>query len=891
MSTRPDDPTAEVSRLALVIAQVLGGNRPGKQRRLELWPDDPPFGVTADEFRHLEPFASLERPLGAVGYTMARKEMARAFGAWLAAAPDAIQPLPSTRKPELDVAVMLVLAEVVAGDGAVNLKEIGEVRGADGGSYGAIHPEDARRYRRKFSRRLAVELLVAAGPPVSRAEQAAAAADLAELAEQAELADLARRLVGRDHDLRDFLERWEGHRLVTVVGPGGIGKSTFVANAIRIGGVERHGQVWRLSLDATGDVPAITKALMPAMGVTGLVDSHDVLLELVTAKASDRGLLVIENAEHAPAAVRTVCEALLRSCPGLSVVVTSEVRLDAEAEVVVRMRGLPVDGAAQLFVARAIDAGSSADDLADRDTLVKSICETLGGSPFLIQLAAALVPALALEVLDRLLAEDVLQTLPDGDPDGAGARSARAVLARSWSHLTPEQATFLERCARFASSFDLDAVTAVPGFDLPAGQPVRLLTGLVARSLIEKVEGDRYRLLEPVRSFGRSRAADTSDDPGPLRRRFVEHYGVVGRAAYAPLLGRERMGVAGRLRPDLPNLLQAVAWAEEDGVPSAGIQLIVSLRELWLIETSTVRMAEALDRLLAAPPDAAMSDDIRLVGLADCIAGLQRGRAAEDRYLGLADEARRLVDVVDPPGLAAYALCATVGAADFGAAVLADARSAVELARQAVPHDPYVLSLALTIAWFAEDNARNRAEAARLADECIIVARGAGYPVREAVALANRTALHIAAEEATEARPLLEAAARLLAAYPDPAFETLVIQNLGLVELAEGRRDLARRRFGEGLDLALRSGEACHVPLAILAIALTAREEADAVRLHAASRRMGAAGTYDEPERGYHNAHLARLKKSMGAVAFQDAWREGEVLSDDVAVALAQACA
>ncbi len=333
------------------------------------------------------------------------------------------------------------------------------------------------------------------------------------------------RLIGRSRLLADVEEALDDAPLVTLVGPGGIGK-TRLALAIAErwagsgGGVDLDPLVVEL-----GSISADAGVARVVAGAAGLAErpGHDVGDAVVRGLAGRTTLLVLDNCEHVVTGAAELAEAVLARCPGVTIVATSREPLGVLGEQVIEVAPLSIAGdAVELFVerARAVDRGFEVG--ADRASVVE-ICRRLDGLPLAIELAAARVRTFTpAELLARL--DDRFRLLTVGRRT-ADARHQTLAAAVAWSYdlLSESERALLGRLAVFSGPFDLAAAEEL-GVGPVTGQPAIVdgtavagsLAGLVDRSMVVAElgpDGRRFRLLETIRAFavGRLSAADHRD--------------------------------------------------------------------------------------------------------------------------------------------------------------------------------------------------------------------------------------------------------------------------------------------------------------------------------------------------------------------------------------------
>lgn len=336
-------------------------------------------------------------------------------------------------------------------------------------------------------------------------------------------------LVGRELDLEAVAGLLADHRLVTLVGAGGVGK-THLARTVAASIVDES--FW-CSLASLGEAEGVASAVARAVGAPVVGDIHQSLIEWLRDR---RAILVLDNCEHVVAAVARLVWRILDEASGVTILATSREPLAVAAEWVYRLTPLdPRMAAVDLFVARAQAAGAPVDSL-DRNVVLR-ICHLLDGLPLAIEMAAARSASLGVEELERLLG-DGLAILSDRKPGGA-RRSLEEVVAWSVDLLDERQRRTLEGAASFAGQFDLTAARAVLGAaPVDEGRVPALLASLAERSLLEVHHQDdevRYSVLYTIRRV----VADAGDaaDRGETERRHARYF-----ADLAEDIGRHLIG-------------------------------------------------------------------------------------------------------------------------------------------------------------------------------------------------------------------------------------------------------------------------------------------------------------------------------------------------------------
>lgn len=328
--------------------------------------------------------------------------------------------------------------------------------------------------------------------------------------------------VGRDTEREDLADALTESRLVTVVGPGGVGK-TRLAIAVAQEFVAQFGMdVFYLDLVPVSGPPMVLPAILAALGLSQ--SSGRLLESALQALMADReALLVFDNAEHVVNEVAVLVERVLSSSPRLTALITSRIRLTVPFERVYEIPGLSLadsrhshlGDAVQLFIERATAAGYP--PVTENELKrVGSICDIVAGSPLAIELAAARLPSLGLDGLEAGLS-DQMGVLTGGSRADWRHRSLRDTLDWSYRLLASADQAVLRRISAFASGFIVSAAKEVAGFgDVDAGSVADSLANLVDNSLLTTVgasveHGILYRAHETVRQYGRVQI-DASND-------------------------------------------------------------------------------------------------------------------------------------------------------------------------------------------------------------------------------------------------------------------------------------------------------------------------------------------------------------------------------------------
>jgi predicted ATPase len=364
------------------------------------------------------------------------------------------------------------------------------------------------------------------------------------------------RLFGRDGDRQAVLDRLDDHPVVTITGPGGVGKSQL-ALAVVAARDRATSPQWVCDLTATRDPDKVAEVVLAALGERPQGDT-DPLTTIDRTMAGRSGVVLLDNCEHLVDAVRLVVSRLVAASGALRVLATSRSPLEVPAESVVVLEPLEPAAAVECFVARAHDNGGQVDPA---DPAVAELCERLDRMPLAIELAAArsrlLDPRQMLGLLDDRFR--LLRTA-DSAPDDLHA-SLAATIEWSWDLLEPADAHLLTVLSVFVGSFSLDDAAGVGD---PDGDVIDVIDGLdrLARASMLAVTTDpagrrRYRLLESIRAFAASRSAD----PHGARRAHVQHFVALAERLDAALLTDQVDDALDAFAAAWPNVRAAVGYA------------------------------------------------------------------------------------------------------------------------------------------------------------------------------------------------------------------------------------------------------------------------------------------------------------------------------------------
>ncbi|MET9516559.1 BTAD domain-containing putative transcriptional regulator [Streptomyces sp. NPDC002994] len=407
--------------------------------------------------------------------------------------------------------------------------------------------------------------------------------------------------VGRESDIAAITADLGRARLVTLLGPGGAGKTRLSQEAAEAANGGWRDGVWLAELAPVDDPDTVPEAVLVALGARETVlrgagaeelraaDRHgdDPLVRLVEHCARRQMLLLLDNCEHVVDAAAHLAEELLARCPGVTVLATSREPLGVPGEVVRPVEPLPDPMALRLLAERGAAArpGFRVDD---DPAAAAEICRRLDGLPLAIELAAARLRMLTpRQIADRL--DDRFRLLTGGSRTVLPRQQTlRAVVDWSWDLLDENERAALSALSVFAGGCDLAAAEALIGPDA-----LELLGSLVDKSLVvaaPSADGSnnggmrymRYRLLETVGEYAAERLDEAGSRPTAERRHLV-HFRELARHAEPLLRGREQLAWFGRLEVEYDNLRTALRRAVAARDEHEALCLVHSLGWYWTI--------------------------------------------------------------------------------------------------------------------------------------------------------------------------------------------------------------------------------------------------------------------------------------------------------------------
>jgi predicted ATPase/DNA-binding winged helix-turn-helix (wHTH) protein len=414
------------------------------------------------------------------------------------------------------------------------------------------------------------------------------------------------RFVGREREIAQIGEQLEHARLVTLLGPGGAGKTRLAREAVA-GWVDRVTDgVWMVELAPVTAEIDIVPAVLGALGLREAVlrealvarDGLDRLLDVLGDRET---ILVLDNCEHLIAGVAELADRLLAGCPGLRLVATSREALAISGERLVAVPPLAQTPAEELFADRAAAAlpGFVMDEHGSE------ICRRLDGLPLALELAAARLRSLPVRELAQRL-DDRFRLLTGGSRTALPRhRTLRAVVDWSWDLLEEPERRLARRLAVFSAGATVESASAVDETDALDG-----LAALVERSLLQVVpdsEPTRYRMLETLREYG----LEKLEEAGELqdaRTRHARYFADLAARAEPELRRAAQRRWYALLEDERENIVAGLRHLGDTGDAHATVKLAVTLLWYWLLSGSEDEARTWLEFALAVPGEADPDD-------------------------------------------------------------------------------------------------------------------------------------------------------------------------------------------------------------------------------------------------------------------------------------------
>ncbi len=708
-------------------------------------------------------------------------------------------------------------------------------------------------------------------------------------------------VLGRAELLDQIRTSLETPGVVTLVGPGGVGKTILAIRAGHDATARFPDGVWLVDLASVSSPRGLEVALARDIGVAQRTDQTlDATLRDVLS--SRQMLLILDNAEHLTKAVHDLLARVLVHGSPSRLLVTSRMPLGGATESMIRVGSLQtpkeshvtsVESALEcpaiaLFVQRACSArptfALSMDNLAD----VTAICDRLDGLPLAIELAASRSELMSLGQI-RVKLDDRFRLLQAGVAHESRHRTLLAVLDWSYENLSDEAKRLFERLSTLASSFDIEVATALSGTD--EFNVIDQLGELARNSIVatEFVSGEpRYRLTETLRDYGWLRLVEYGN-VAEVRRLHHDFFSGIATDLRRAMWSEDALSALDRCRLELSNLSRAFKFSLEMD-PLSAIVMVTDLYALWLIRDLFAdgldwleEAFEAIGGISNAPPSPEL-----MAGLDDAgtLAWLMGKSADAQRYLEAAIAVADRLGVPPPPKA-----LVRLGSIRSLAGDSAEGRRLCQLARSiALEHSNDVESvmvvertLGAVLAFSGEAE-----EGAAICEQAITRARSTDLWLASALTNLSLATFEIQPVRAAEASlEAIDEGIRIGSKY----YHGGALVGLGLAQWILGDEANSCRAYAEALTLMLDSGARQNVLMSLnkLSEALEHTASDVAVVLAAGVAALmpgpGSDGTWQEARR---QMLRARVGDHVDNTMFEDAWSRGKRMSIDDMVVLAR---
>jgi len=673
--------------------------------------------------------------------------------------------------------------------------------------------------------------------------------------------------IGREQELAEVASLLGKTRLLTLLGPGGIGKTRLSLQVAADAMDAFPDGVWFVELAPLTDAQRVPQAVASVLGVKE--EAGRPVIEALLKHVKDRQLLlVLDNCEHLVHACAELARQLLQAGTKMKVLASSREPLRTsgeqtyavpplslpEANQTMAVESLTEFEAVRLFVERAI-AVQATFEISERNAAATTdICRRLDGIPLAIELAAARVRALSVDAIAERLS-DRFRLLTGGDRTALPRQQTlRALIDWSYDLLIEAERVVLRRLAVFAGGWTLEAAEAVAsGADVLQGDVLDLLTHLVEKSLVVlEAGGGRYRLLDSVRQYAQEKL-DESGEASAVGDRHLTFYLALAEKARPELVGSEQGIWLARLDLEQENLLSAHAWCGRARVGEPGLKLASSMRRYWMIR-GLLGLGHQMTVEALARPEAQERTIARCEALFD--AGQLSG------WMGHYADAQKYLEE-----------CLTI------ARLVGDKR---------------MVAMALQPLGMATGGQGNRITAREYLEEAVSLAREIGSKRDLAAAINGLAQLYRADGELDAAEPLYQNVLALARELEDRESIAIALLNLAMVSISHGLDGLAQGMVREvhAIVEEIDSKPLGQSTLEVCAgLAALRNESKRAARFFGAVEAQTArTGIHRDPtDEAFLAPLIVRARESLGASVFATAEETGRVLGYKEVMAEARA--
>jgi predicted ATPase/class 3 adenylate cyclase len=695
--------------------------------------------------------------------------------------------------------------------------------------------------------------------------------------------------IGRERELIKVKKKLTEARLLTLIGPGGTGKTRL---SIQIAGEQisdfKDG-AWIVELAPISDTANIATAIASVFDLREVqnIPLVNILLDYLRAKEL---LLILDNCEHLVEASAQITDQLLHSCPRLKIIASSREALGIDGETIYRVPSLKDDESTRLFVERATKAEPRFRLTDENAAFIAQICSRLDGIPLAIELAAARVKLFTpAQIAERL--DDRFKLLTGGSRTALERQQTlRALIDWSYITLNEVEQRALRQLAVFSGGWTFEAAESVIG----ESEAMDGLMGLVNKSLVNVKEQDgesRYRFLETIRQYAMEKLSEAGEAV-QTRDEHLDYMLGIAQQAGDQMFGAESQEWFDQMELEHDNLRAAFEWGTSNH-PEKALKLAYAVGGFWTvrdhISEARARCRVILDKTKSMPGvDAERARVYSLLAWMSVTSGEHKsGRAAAERAISLGSQTNDLVTVARAHGILALT---SVFLGDFPTAQRAAMVGESLARRQGFNSElAFVLSVRAQMEYVSKNDLE---QAKAFANEAFQLARDEGFLWASSfmiIGMAHTAAmlgdLETAREKFTESGEMAAKLGNKRVAYMSQSELAHVLRNNGELDEPLGiYKDLLPR----WKDLGHRAAVAHE--LECIAYILTRKEEPEraAILLGAAQeiRRV-----IDTPrtnnEEGEYEKELVMLREMLGEENAERKWNEGCGLTIDQAMELA----
>ncbi len=677
--------------------------------------------------------------------------------------------------------------------------------------------------------------------------------------------------VGRDQEIAQIKELVTAHRLVTLTGAGGAGKTRLAIEvASRLVDTFPDG-VWLVEFAALSDSRLVPQVSARALALTEQ-PTRPVIETLTDHLAPKKLLLVLDNVEHLLDACVRLVDQILRRCHDVAVLATGRERLGMAGELTYRVPSLTVPGpganvapdallayeGVRLFVERARLLRPHFSVTSENAASLASICYSLDGIPLAIELAAPRLRSMSVKELSQRL-DHRFALLTDGSRIALPRhRTLRSMIDWSYDLLREPEKLLLQRLSVFAGGWTLAAAEGVcAGEDIEKRDILDLLASLADKSLVVSEQEDaqtRYRLLETLRQYARDRLEDTGGSAA-VRARHRDYYMALADEADSKLKGAEQAESLRRLDEEHDNLRAGLEWSLAEAGPKGALRLCGLLGRFWWTRGHIAEGRQWCTRVLSK-------------------AGAAEERTWEHQY------------ALTAAGVLSCYQC------DYPAAKVLFEESLAIVREMGFQRG---IASSLNNLGLVALNQSDYPAAKALFEESLAIERELGNRFGVAVALSNLGYAALHEGDYPAARALLEEGLAINRELGNRSEIGLLLSNLGFVALNQSDYPAARALLEESLAIRRELGGRSGIPSSLEGLAAVVASQRDSLR---AARIWGGAerlrteiGTpLPSNERSGHERRVAAARSALeDGAAFDSAWQEGRGLTLEQTIDLALA--